>query len=136
MAALMRAVEGGWPLPLGRAVSLRSVVAVDNLVDLLLRLTGDMPVERVLHVRDPADVSVRDLVQMIAAGLGRTVRLVPVPQRIVKATAVLMGRRRTFQRLFEPMRVDDSGTRAVLDWFPPVPTEKAIHEMGAWWRTR
>jgi nucleoside-diphosphate-sugar epimerase len=136
MAALIRAIDDGWPLPLGRAVGLRSFVAVDNLVDLMLRLADNVPDGRVFHVRDPADLRVCDLAQMIAAGLSRPLRLLPVPRGVVKAAAVVMGRRAMFDRLFEPMQVDDSGTRAALNWFPPVSAEKAIHEMGAWWRTR
>ena len=39
-AALMRAVQRGWPLPLGAVHNQRSLVALDNLVDFIVTCTG------------------------------------------------------------------------------------------------
>jgi nucleoside-diphosphate-sugar epimerase len=136
MAALLRLVDSGLPLPLDRAVGLRSLVAVDNLVDLLVRLGGSAVAADVLHVRDAEDLTVRDLVLALGRALERRVRLVAVPEPVVGCAAKAIGRSAWYERLFLPCRVDDSATRESLGWQPPVATEQAITDMGAWWRTR
>jgi nucleoside-diphosphate-sugar epimerase len=130
---LLGAVLRGWPLPLGRAVAPRSLVAVGNLVDLLVACLADERGHRVLHVRDPNDLSVADLVRAIAAADGRRPRLVPVPEPIVRAALALTGRRALGVRLFEPAQLDDRATRHVLGWRPPISTTTALEETVAWW---
>jgi UDP-glucose 4-epimerase len=131
--ALMGAVLRGWPLPLGRAVAPRSLVAVDNLVDLMVTCLNDERGHRVLHVRDAQDLSVADLARAIAAADARRARLVPVPAGIVRAALALAGRGALATRLFEPAQLDDRATRTLLGWKPPLTTHTALEETVAWW---
>ena len=136
MASLIEWVDRGLPLPLGAAHAERSLVALDNLTALLGRIAECRPSTCVLHVRDDEDLTARRLVERIAASLGRNARLLPVPASAMKLASTVLGRRATYARLFEPLRVDDTATRRLLDWSPPVTSERAIAEMGAWWRKR
>ena len=136
MTSLLDWIERGLPLPLGRALAERSLVALDNLTALLARIGERRPRACVLHVRDAEDLSVRGLVEALARALDRPVRLVPVPAPVMKLGATVLRHRATYARLFEPLRVDDAATRTLLDWSPPVAAADAITEMGAWWRNR
>ncbi|MDD2661790.1 MAG: NAD-dependent epimerase/dehydratase family protein, partial [Methylococcales bacterium] len=63
-AALMRAVQRGWPLPLGAVHNLRSLVALDNLVDFILTCaTHPNAANQTFLVSDGHDLSTTELVR-------------------------------------------------------------------------
>jgi len=134
--ALMRATLGGWPLPLGAATAPRSLVAIQNLVDLLVACLDDDRGHRLLHVRDAQDLSVAGLVRAIAAADGRGARLFYAPASFVRAGLRAVGRGALATRLFEPAQIDDRATRAAFGWTPTVATDAALTETVAWWRRR
>ena len=135
-AALLGAVARGWPLPLGRADAPRSLVARANLIELLLLAARDTAAWRVLHVRDDADSSVRELVTQMARAFGHSPRLVPVPRGVMRLVSRAGGREALYQRLFEPLVVSDETTRTDLNWLPPVSQAAAIEEVATWWRSQ
>jgi nucleoside-diphosphate-sugar epimerase len=135
-ASLFATVAHGWPLPLGRADAPRSLLARANLVDLLIAAVRDSADWRVLHARDDGDGSVRDLVATIARAFGKGPRLVPVPRILMRAAAAMTGRRAVYERLFEPLVVDDDETRQALDWSPPQSRGCAIEEVSRWWQAQ
>ncbi len=134
-ATLLAAVARGWPLPLGRADAPRSLIARSNLVDLLTIVARDTAEWRVLHARDDADCSVRELVTQMARSFGHGPRLLPVPRGLMRAATHMTGREALFQRLFEPLVIADDETRESLGWTPALAQANAIDEVIAWWRT-
>ena len=120
-ASLVRAVARGLPLPLGRVHNQRSLVGIDNLVDLLLLCTHHpQAAGQTLLVSDGQDVSTAELVQQIAAALGRPARLLPVPLPWLQFAGRLTGRDAAIQRLCSSLQVDISATCQQLGWTPPV----------------
>ena len=120
-ASLVRAVARGVPLPLGRVHNQRSLVGIDNLVDLLLLCTHHpRAVGQTLLVSDGHDVSTAELVQQIAAALGRPARLLPVPVSWLRLAGRLTGREVAIQRLCSSLQVEISATCQQLGWTPPV----------------
>lgn len=120
-ASLVRAVARGLPLPLGRVHNQRSLVGIDNLVDLLLLCTQHpRAAGQTLLVSDGQDVSTAELVQQIAAALGRPARLLPVPLPWLRLAGRLTGRDAAIQRLCSSLQVDISATCQNLGWTPPV----------------
>ena len=120
-ASLVRAVARGLPLPLGRVHNQRSLVGIDNLVDLLLLCTHHpRAVGQTLLVSDGHDVSTAELVQQIAAALGRPARLLPVPVSWLRLAGRLTGREAAIQRLCSSLQVEISATCQQLGWTPPV----------------
>lgn len=124
---LMQLVKKGIPLPLGAIRNFRSLVALDNLVDLLIACV-DHPaaVGRTFLVSDDHDVSTPELVRMLATAMGRRARLMPVPVECLRAGAVLLGKSAAADRLLGSLQVDIGNTRSVLEWEPVVSTEEAI----------
>ncbi|RKU01387.1 NAD-dependent dehydratase [Burkholderia sp. Nafp2/4-1b] len=123
---LMRAVARGVPLPLGAAHAQRSMVYLGNLVDALRFLaTRENATDGVFHVTDGRDQSVADLVAGIAAALGRSPRLVPVPVAWLRVAGALTGRRAAIDRLTSPLRIDCAQLRA-LGWVPPFSVEQGL----------
>lgn len=123
---LMRAVARGVPLPLGAARAQRSMVYIGNLVDALRFLTTrEETTEGVFHVTDGDDQSVADLIAAIAAALGRSPRLVPVPVAWLRAAGALTGRRAAVDRLTSPLRIECTHLR-VLGWTPPFTVDQGL----------
>jgi len=122
--ALIRLAASGLPLPFAGIDNRRSLIFLDNLIDVgALAATDPAAAGRMLLLRDTVDLSTQELVCRLAAGLGRTARLFAVPEaafamlRPIPALGPLVG------RLTLSLQVDDSATRALLGWAPPVPIE-------------
>ena len=79
-AALMSAVQRGWPLPLGAVHNQRSLVALDNLVDFIVTcITHPQAANQTFLVSDGQDLSTNELVLGMAQAARVPARLLPVP---------------------------------------------------------
>ena len=126
---LMRWVSRGVPLPLASVDNRRSMVFVDNLVDLILRCVThpDAP-GRTFLVSDDHDVSVPELVRSLAAAMGKSSRLFPVPPSMLMMLARLVEKVGTAERLLNSLQVDIEQTKSVLNWTPPYLFESGIEK--------
>jgi UDP-glucose 4-epimerase len=125
--ALMRALQRGLPLPLGAIHNRRSLVALDNLVDLIAVCTRHpAAADAVLLAGDGEDLSTTELARRLAAALGVRARLLPVPAALIEAAAHLLGRGAVAQRLCGWLQVDTGATRERLGWTPPVSVDEAL----------
>jgi UDP-glucose 4-epimerase len=124
---LMKLVRMGLPLPFGRADGYRSMVALDNLVDLLLTCaTHANAPGSIFLVSDGQDVNIGDLVRMIGNAMGKKVFLLPVPPSLLRRVAGLLGKSSVTDRLFGSLQVDMRATEERLQWKPVVPPQLAI----------
>ncbi|MDP1998765.1 MAG: SDR family oxidoreductase [Rhodoferax sp.] len=131
-AALMRAVQRGWPLPLGSIHNQRSLVGLDNLVDLIaICLVHPRAANQTFLVSDGHDLSTTELVQGLARAAGVSARLLPVPVWVLQAGAALLGRGDAVQRLCSNLQVDIGQARTLLDWRPPVSVETGFRRAFA-----
>lgn len=130
--SMMRWLHKGIPLPLGAIHNRRSLVALDNLVDLILTcLHHPAAANQVFLVSDGEDLSTTDLLRRTAAALGRPARLMPVPALVVRGAATLLGKAAFAQRLCDSLQVDISKTRSLLAWAPPVSVDDALKQTVA-----
>ncbi|ULX57900.1 UDP-glucose 4-epimerase [Ectothiorhodosinus mongolicus] len=130
LARLLKLVRSGVPLPLGAVHNQRSLIGLDNLVDLLIRCV-DHPAAagQTLLVSDGEDVSTPDLLRHMAAGLGRSARLVPVPVPLLRLAGRALGKQAEVDRLVGSLQIDSRHTRELLDWTPPVSLAEGIRRM-------
>ena len=127
VAALMRAVQRGWPLPLGAVHNQRSLVALDNLVDFIVTcITHPRAANQTFLVSDGQDLSTTELVRGMAQAAGVPARLLPVPVWALQAGASLLGKGDAVQRLCGNLQVDISKARSLLGWVPPVSVEEGL----------
>ena len=126
-AALMRAVQRGWPLPLGAVHNQRSIVALDNLVDSIVTcITHPQAANQTFLVSDGQDLSTTELVRGMAHAAGLPSRLLPVPVWALQAGASLLGKGDALQRLCGNLQVDISKARSLLSWVPPMSLEEGL----------
>lgn len=130
--ALMRAVRRGLPLPLGSVHNQRSLVALDNLVDLVITcITHPHAAGQTFLVGDGRDLSTTQLVRSIALAAAVPVRLVPVPVWVLQAGAMLIGKGDSVQRLCGNLQVNISKAGGLLGWIPPVTVEEGLRRAVA-----
>lgn len=128
-ASLMRALQRRLPLPFGAIDNRRSLVARDNLVDLLLCCARHPAAAgQVFLVSDGEDLSTAQLCRGLSQALGVRPRLLPVPPALLRLLGRLTGRSQQVQRLLGSLQVDISATCRRLDWRPPVRVEQALWE--------
>lgn len=126
-AALLRLAASGLPLPFAAVDNRRSLIARDNLVDLLtLAATHPAAAGMTLLARDDSDYSTPALIRALAAGLGREARLFPVPAALFAALRPLPAIGPRLARLTQSLQVDDSAARTALRWTPPVAAAQAL----------
>jgi nucleoside-diphosphate-sugar epimerase len=131
-AALMRAVQRGWPLPLGAVQNQRSLVALDNLVDLIVTcLHHPAAANQTFLASDGQDLSTGDLVRGMARAAGVSARLWPVPVSALKVVSGALGRGATMQRLCSNLQVDISKASNLLGWVPPVCLDEGLRRAMA-----
>jgi nucleoside-diphosphate-sugar epimerase len=120
-AAMMKWVYKGIPLPLGGITeNKRSLVSVDNLVDLIITcIEHPNAANQTFLVSDDADVSTTGLLKNMAKALNVPSRLIPVPASWIEMFAKMIGKNAISQRLCGSLQVDISKTKNTLNWKPP-----------------
>ena len=125
--SMMQWLYKGIPLPLGAIHNKRSLVALDNLVDLIVTcIDHPAAANQTFLVSDGEDLSTTELLQRMAVALGKPARLLPVPAWLLKSGAALVGKGNMAQRLLGSLQVDIRKTREVLGWSPPVSVDEAL----------
>lgn len=129
---LARFVARGLPLPLAGLNNRRSMVSVWNLCDFLAvaslhpHATSIDPAEHTWLVSDGHDVSTTELIESMAAALGRPPRLFRMPKILLTRAAELLGRDREIRRLIGSFALDIASTRRLLGWRPPLTFDRGI----------
>ncbi|MCO6055382.1 SDR family oxidoreductase [Pseudomonas sp. MOB-449] len=126
---LIRVVSKGLPLPLGAIHNRRSLVALDNLVDLIVTcIDHPAAANQTFLVSDGEDLSTTELLRRMGVALGKPARLLPVPSWLLEAGAAMLGKKALSQRLCGSLQVDISKTRELLGWTPPLSVDAALRK--------
>ncbi|MGE8482717.1 MAG: UDP-glucose 4-epimerase family protein [Pseudomonas sp.] len=129
--SMMRWLERGVPLPLGAINNRRSLVAIENLVDLInVCISHPEAAGNTFLVSDGEDLSISQLLRRMADALGVRPRLLAIPSWMLNLGASLIGRRDLAQRLCGSLQVDISKTCDILGWRPVISVDKALRHLG------
>lgn len=132
IARLLGWLRRGRPLPFAAVDNRRSLVALDNLVDLLCRVAvHPAAAGQTLLAADGQDLSTPQLIRGLARGLGRPARLLPVPVPLLRLAGRLAGQAASLERLLGSLQVNIAPTCARLDWTPPVAVDEALARCAA-----
>lgn len=125
--SMMRWLHKGVPLPFGSIDNRRSLVALDNLVDLIVTCIGHpAAANQTFLVSDGEDLSTTELLRRMGMALGKPARLLPVPKWLIERGAVILGKQALAQRLCGSLQVDINKSRELLGWVPPVSVDEAL----------
>ena len=124
---LVRWVNKELPLPLGSIHNQRSLVALDNLVDLIITcIDHPAAANQVFLAGDGQDLSTTELLRGVAIAAGKPSRLIPIPSSLLMFGATLLGKKAVAQRLLGSLQVDISKARDLLGWEPPISVEEGL----------
>ncbi|SDT46368.1 UDP-glucose 4-epimerase family protein [Pseudomonas prosekii] len=134
---MMRWLDKGIPLPFGAIHNRRSLVALDNLADLIVTcIRHPAAANQTFLVSDGEDLSTTQLLTRMAQALGKPARLLPVPSVLLERGAQLLGKRALSQRLCGSLQVDIAKTRELLGWTPPVGVDEALVSAANYYKDR
>jgi len=134
--SMMRLLASGVPLPLAAVTqNRRSLVALDNLVDLIVScLHHPAAANQTFLVSDGEDISTAGLLKRMGAAMGKPVRLFYVTPALLKLGASLLNRPSIYQRLCCSLRLDIAKTRQLLGWIPPVSLDEGLRRAAEGFR--
>ena len=125
--SMMSWVNRGVPLPLGLIQNKRSLVALDNLVNLIeVCILHKEAANEVFLVSDDEDLSISELLSKIAKALDKPNRLLPIPLILIKLIFNVLGKKDLSRRLLGSLQVDINKTKNILNWKPIVSIDQAL----------
>ncbi len=119
------------PLPLGAVHNVRSLVALDNLVDFIILCTHHQKAKNeIFLIADGQDLSTTQLLQKILTAFNKKTILVPMPTNWMVFAARLIGKQADAVRLFSSLQVDNSKATNLLDWRAKTTLEKQLEKIA------
>jgi nucleoside-diphosphate-sugar epimerase len=132
---MMSFLDKNIPLPLGSIHNQRSLLAVDNLIDLIITcIHHPAAANQTFLASDSEDLSTTELLKRTATALNKKVWLINIPSFLLKWCLTLIGKKAVSQRLCSSLQVDISKTCELLDWHPPVTINEALHKTALYYR--
>lgn len=126
-ASMAKLLAKGLPLPLGAIHNKRSLVALDNLIDLIITcIDHPAAANQVFLVSDGEDLSTSELLRRVGRAMGRPARLLPVPAGLLQFGATVLGKKAIAQRLLGSLQVDISKNKEILGWEPSVSVDEGL----------
>ena len=122
------------PLPFARINNIRSLVGLDNLIDLIICcIDHPKAAGQIFLISDNESISTPELIKKIGAAMGKSTRLFPVPLSIFKLLGRLMGKSYEVDKLLGSLMVDTSHTRQILGWKPILSLDDGLNKTVQWY---
>lgn len=129
---MIRWIHKGIPLPLGAINNKRSLVALDNLIDLIITcIRHPAAANQTFIAADGEDLSTTDLLLRMGAALNVPARLLPIPQALLIFLAAALRKQSFAQRLCGSLQVDISKARDLLGWKPPLSVDEGLQKVAS-----
>jgi UDP-glucose 4-epimerase len=124
---MLSVVNRKLPLPFRTIDNRRSLVFIDNLVDLIcVCIKHPAAANRVFLVSDGHDLSIGQILKKLAVAMNKPSYVFAFPYTLLNVAAALVGKKEFLQRLCGSLQVDITDTRECLDWTPPVSIDEAF----------
>lgn len=124
---MMKWLYKGIPLPFGSIHNKRSLVALDNLIDLIITcIEHPSAANQTFLVSDGEDLSTSELLHRVAKALDKKSYMLAVNQSILELFFKLLGKKDLAQRLCGSLQVDISKARKLLNWTPPINVDEGL----------
>lgn len=128
-AQMLRILHQRIPLPLASVCNARSLVYVENLLNvLILCVTHPKATGQTYLVSDGEDISTPELISRLSRAMGFPARLFPFPIRGLELIAKLFGKGDQVRRLTSSLQIDSSKIRRELGWSPPFTMQQGLQE--------
>jgi len=126
-ASLLNLAKLNVPLPLGSINNKRSLIALDNLVNLIITCIDHPNAgNQIFLASDDNDVSTPELFSIMVKAYGKQPRLININTHFLKFFAGLAGKKNMIERLCGDLSVDIWHTKRTLGWAPIVSVDQGI----------
>jgi nucleoside-diphosphate-sugar epimerase len=129
MIRLLQLAEKKIPLPFGNTGNARSMVFVDNLIELINHII-DQQAAGIFVAGDRQALATNELIQLMRNELGNKSGLVSIP--FILRSLIKKMKPALYIRLFGSFVVDNTATNARLRYTPPVSSAQGIAIMVDW----
>jgi nucleoside-diphosphate-sugar epimerase len=130
--AMIYFINLGLPLPFGSICNNRSLIGLDNLVDLVCTcLRHPAAAGQVFLASDGEDLTTPDMLQRLGHAMQRPVRLFPFPVKGLLWIARILGQGDRISRLSDSLAVNIKHTCDTLEWTPPVKVDEGFRRTVA-----
>lgn len=127
---LVKLINYSIPLPFSLIKNQRSIIGIDNLVDILIKCINNQNANgKIFLVSDDEDVTTPELLHYIASAMSKTAYLFPIPVSLLKFLCGLIGKKNEIDRLIGSLKLDINFTKKTLNWKPPVNVFEGIKRM-------
>lgn len=132
--SLLKMLDRGLPLPFGAIHNQRSLVGLNNLIDLIITcLNHPAANNQIFFVSDNEDLSTTVLLKRMGKALNKPSRLIPISSNIFKIGLNIIGKKNLSQRLLENLQIDTHQTKELLNWSPPSSVDDELQRTTEWY---
>lgn len=124
----------GVPIPFAAVCNIRSLIALDNLVDFIAlcatREHSHQASNQIFLISDGEDVSTPVLLNKVAAAYGKSPRIFRVAPELLSFALRALGKRKLADSLLGSLVIDCSKARDILGWQPAVSMDEQLRKMA------
>jgi nucleoside-diphosphate-sugar epimerase len=132
--SMMNWLAKGIPLPLGAIYNKRSLVSLNNLLDLITKcIDHPAAADQVFFAADGEDLSTTELLVRLGSALGKPARLIPVPQPLLEQGLKLIGKKDVARKLCGSLTIDISKAKEKLGWMPVEDVDTGMRKTAEWY---
>jgi nucleoside-diphosphate-sugar epimerase len=127
---LIKFVHSKNPLPFGGIKNKRSLIGIDNLLDVLVRCAEHPDIAgKTFLVSDGENLSTPELIRLIASAIDQPAKLFTLPTFLLKLLSFIIGKQSEINRLMGSLVIDNSYAKEILNWTPSVSVQIGIRKM-------
>jgi Nucleoside-diphosphate-sugar epimerases len=131
---LIKIIDKGMPLPFGCVNNQRSLLYVDNLSHAIVACIEQPEALNKVYLISDTDVSLPQLISMIAKHVGNKTILFPFPVFLLEMLGNISGKKPVIARLTDSLLVDNYKIMQELHWSPAVNFENGIKSTIDWYK--
>ncbi len=127
--SLIKLLKTRLPLPFANIDNRRSMIAVDNLAEVIqICCASEAAKNQVFLVSDDDDLSLKRLSEQIRKSLGIAPRLFKCPLFLLKIAAQILGKSKELGKLTNSFQLNTAKAKKLLNWKPRIKVEDTITE--------
>ncbi|HEY2862192.1 MAG TPA: NAD-dependent epimerase/dehydratase family protein [Casimicrobiaceae bacterium] len=134
---LLEAIAAERRLPLAGIANRRTLLYLGNALSAIeAAISAPALAGETLPIADAEAMSTSELIERLARELDVAPHLYHVPAALMRAAAMLLGRRTIVERLLGNLEVDTTRFREIARWAPPFTVDVGLRATAAWWMLR
>lgn len=129
MLTILKAIQKNMLFPFAQTQNKRSMIFIKNLADaLVLCATHPKASGHTFFVSDDHPLSIKELIQGLAKGMGKKANLFYIPDFLMKIPFKLLRKTDLLEKMTGSLQLDTSDIQKTLGWNPLVSVEEGLRE--------